>query len=259
MIRTDITAQPLYLVADDIGIHNAYEKMENGQTPTDGVSSKYVLLELINMAGDGIPPQNLDSLPNDITVSRQYGVNDKIGSNARLQGAEGRSTSLDDTKVTAASILGSMRSKSPISPAAAKIINDGIKYQFRKEIGKFGRKFERIFILFEEVQGPPEVKKQFVEFTIKEATRFKRQVLIQDLEKIPPENPDGQRRQSVAGMCRMVMAAPTQVSRQSDAGPGVWQWGRRQRPGSRWSVRCATGARLADGAQDKSPSAHGRG
>ncbi|XP_077001114.1 sarcoma antigen 1 [Tamandua tetradactyla] len=169
---------------DDTGVHNAYEKMENGQTPTDVVSSKYVLPEIVNMAGDGIPPQKPDSLPNDATVSRQYRVNDKIGSNARLQGAAGCSTSLDDTKVRAASISGSMPSKSPISPAAAKIINDDIKYQLRKEVRKFGRKFERMFTLFEEVQGPLEVKKQFVEFTIKEAKRFKREVLIQDLEKV---------------------------------------------------------------------------
>ncbi|XP_037678603.1 integrator complex subunit 6-like [Choloepus didactylus] len=90
----------------------------------------------------------------------------------------------DDTKVTAISILGSMPSKSPIRPATAKIINDYIKYQLRKEVRKFGRKFEQIFILLEEVQGPPEVRKQFVEFTIKEAARFKRQVLIQELEKV---------------------------------------------------------------------------
>lgn len=31
--------------------------------------------------------------------------------------------------------------------------------------------YERIFILLEEVQGPLEMKKQFVEFTIKEAAR----------------------------------------------------------------------------------------
>uniref|UniRef100_A0A8C9PI92 INTS6/SAGE1/DDX26B/CT45 C-terminal domain-containing protein n=3 Tax=Marmotini TaxID=337730 RepID=A0A8C9PI92_SPEDA len=44
--------------------------------------------------------------------------------------------------------------------------------------------YEKIFKLLEEVRGPVEVKKQFVEFTIKEAARFKRRDLIKHLEKI---------------------------------------------------------------------------
>uniref|UniRef100_A0A8C2YJE1 INTS6/SAGE1/DDX26B/CT45 C-terminal domain-containing protein n=1 Tax=Chinchilla lanigera TaxID=34839 RepID=A0A8C2YJE1_CHILA len=43
--------------------------------------------------------------------------------------------------------------------------------------------YERIFKLLDQVQGPLEVKKQFVEFTIKEAARFKRRDLIRRLEK----------------------------------------------------------------------------
>uniref|UniRef100_A0A286XGN4 INTS6/SAGE1/DDX26B/CT45 C-terminal domain-containing protein n=1 Tax=Cavia porcellus TaxID=10141 RepID=A0A286XGN4_CAVPO len=44
--------------------------------------------------------------------------------------------------------------------------------------------YERIFKLLDQVQGSLEVKKQFVEFAIKEAARFKRRDLIKKLEKM---------------------------------------------------------------------------
>uniref|UniRef100_A0A8C8VT71 INTS6/SAGE1/DDX26B/CT45 C-terminal domain-containing protein n=1 Tax=Peromyscus maniculatus bairdii TaxID=230844 RepID=A0A8C8VT71_PERMB len=47
----------------------------------------------------------------------------------------------------------------------------------------FSSDYGRIFKLLEEVQGPLEVQIQFIEFTIKEAARFKRRHLIQFLEK----------------------------------------------------------------------------
>ncbi|XP_028379175.2 integrator complex subunit 6-like [Phyllostomus discolor] len=62
-------------------------------------------------------------------------------------------------------------------------ITADIKHQLMKEIRKFGRKYEKIFKLLEEVQGPLEVKKELVEFAIKEAARFKRRHLIQQLEE----------------------------------------------------------------------------
>ncbi|XP_040141974.1 integrator complex subunit 6-like [Ictidomys tridecemlineatus] len=69
-------------------------------------------------------------------------------------------------------------------PQSIEEINVGIKHQLMKEVRQFGRKYEKIFKLLEEVRGPAEVKKQFVEFTIKEAARFKRRDLIKHLEKI---------------------------------------------------------------------------
>ncbi|XP_010640786.1 integrator complex subunit 6-like [Fukomys damarensis] len=63
-------------------------------------------------------------------------------------------------------------------------INADIKHQEMKEIRQFGRKYEGIFKLLDQVQGPLEVRKQFVEFTLKEAARFKRWDLISHLEKM---------------------------------------------------------------------------
>uniref|UniRef100_A0A8C6II51 INTS6/SAGE1/DDX26B/CT45 C-terminal domain-containing protein n=1 Tax=Mus spicilegus TaxID=10103 RepID=A0A8C6II51_MUSSI len=48
----------------------------------------------------------------------------------------------------------------------------------------FSSEYGRLFKILEEVQGPVEVRIQFVEFSIKEAARFKRRHLIQYLEKI---------------------------------------------------------------------------
>eukprot|EP00075_Anas_platyrhynchos_P019401 XP_027308654.1 integrator complex subunit 6-like [Anas platyrhynchos] len=42
---------------------------------------------------------------------------------------------------------------------------------------------EKIFSLLEEVQGPMEIQKYFIEFAIKEGARFKNRVLIQRLER----------------------------------------------------------------------------
>ncbi|KAM9181377.1 integrator complex subunit 6-like isoform 6-T6 [Dugong dugon] len=164
-------------------IHDCHEEgMENGQTAPDGFLSKSVPPKLVNMAGDDIPPNRLDSLSDDFACFRKDGLIHKPGSNALGGGTVNCSLSIDSPKVTAMSALGTVANTLQITPAMAQGINADIKHQLMKEVRKFGRKYERIFILLEEVQGPLEVKKQFVEFTIKEAARFKRRVLIQYLE-----------------------------------------------------------------------------
>ncbi|XP_025227977.1 integrator complex subunit 6-like isoform X7 [Macaca thibetana thibetana] len=165
-------------------IHDGHEeKMENGQITPDGFLSKSAPSELINMTGDLMPPNQLDSLSDDFTSLSRDELIQKPGINAFVGGAKNCSLSVDDQKDPVASTLGTMPNTLQITPAMAQGINADIKHQLMKEVRKFGRKYERIFILLEEVQGPLEMKKQFVEFTIKEAARFKRRVLIQYLEK----------------------------------------------------------------------------
>ncbi|XP_024096806.1 integrator complex subunit 6-like isoform X11 [Pongo pygmaeus] len=165
-------------------IHDGHEeKMENGQITPDGFLSKSAPSELINMTGDLMPPNQVDSLSDDFTSLSKDGLIQKPGSNAFVGGAKNCNLSVDDQKDPVASTLGTMPNTLQITPAMAQGINADIKHQLMKEVRKFGRKYERIFILLEEVQGPLEMKKQFVEFTIKEAARFKRRVLIQYLEK----------------------------------------------------------------------------
>ncbi|XP_012412275.1 integrator complex subunit 6-like [Trichechus manatus latirostris] len=166
-------------------VHDCHEEgMENGQTAPDGFLSKSVPPKLVNMAGDDIPPNRLDSPSDDFACFRKDGLIHKPGSNALGGGNVNCSLSIDGPKVTTMSTLGTVANTLQITPAMAQGINADIKHQLMKEVRKFGRKYERIFILLEEVQGPLEVKKQFVEFTIKEAARFKRRVLIQYLENV---------------------------------------------------------------------------
>ncbi|XP_053747247.1 integrator complex subunit 6-like isoform X8 [Panthera pardus] len=161
------------------------EKRENGQIPPDGFLSKSAPPELMNMAGDGIPHHHqLDSLSDDFTSLRKDGLIHKPGTHALLGGSKHCSVSVDDRKASVTPTLGTVPNTLQITPAMAQGINADIKHQLMKEVRKFGRKYERIFILLEEVQGSLAVKKQFVEFTIKEAARFKRRVLIQYLEKV---------------------------------------------------------------------------
>ncbi|XP_034504820.1 integrator complex subunit 6-like [Ailuropoda melanoleuca] len=154
------------------------KKIENHPTPPDGFLPKAVAPEVMHRAGAGASPNQLGSPTDDFA---QGGLIPKAGSNS-LGGT--KTCSAADPKVPAMSSPGAVPNTPQISPAMAKKINDDIKYQLMKEVRKFGRKYERIFTLLEEVQGPLAVKKQFVEFTIKEAARFKRGVLIQQLEKV---------------------------------------------------------------------------
>ncbi|XP_032330795.1 integrator complex subunit 6-like isoform X6 [Camelus ferus] len=160
------------------------EKMENGQISPDVFLSKSAAPELMNMAGDSILPNQLDPVSDDFTSLRKDALIHKPGSNALIGGTKNCSVSVDDQKVLITSALETVPNTLQITPAMAQGINADIKHQLMKEVRKFGRKYERIFILLEGVQGPLEVKKQFVEFTIKEAARFKRRVLIQYLEKV---------------------------------------------------------------------------
>ncbi|KAM7225214.1 hypothetical protein CapIbe_023191 [Capra ibex] len=96
-------------------------------------------------------------------------------------GASSVSMEDDDQKAIAMSPLGMMPPKPPL---CLEETSADIKHQLRKEIRQFGRKYDKIFKLLEEVQGPPDVRKQFVEFAIKEAARFKRGHLIKHLKII---------------------------------------------------------------------------
>uniref|UniRef100_A0A5F9CC17 Integrator complex subunit 6 like n=1 Tax=Oryctolagus cuniculus TaxID=9986 RepID=A0A5F9CC17_RABIT len=164
--------------------HNAHEKMENGQIPPAGSLPKSALPELMSVAGDGFPPGPLHSLSDDLPRPSKEGMMHMPAGNALVGGTKSYNLCIDDQKVTLPSAFETVSNAVQITPAMAQGINADIKHQLMKEVRKFGRKYERIFILLEEVQGPLEMKKQFVEFTIKEAARFKRRVLIQYLEKV---------------------------------------------------------------------------
>ncbi|KAF7650397.1 hypothetical protein LDENG_00126520, partial [Lucifuga dentata] len=63
---------------------------------------------------------------------------------------------------------------------------DGSQAELRsrviKEVRKPGRNFEAIFRLLQQVKGPVNVQRYFIQHAIREAVRFKKRVLIQQLE-----------------------------------------------------------------------------
>ncbi|XP_062941007.1 LOW QUALITY PROTEIN: integrator complex subunit 6-like [Cynocephalus volans] len=165
-------------------IHDVHKKkMESGQKPPDSSFSNSAPPEFMDVVGDSVQPNSLDFLYVDFNSFSSDGLIYKPDGDAPVGGAKNYSFSEGDQKVTAMSSMETVPTTSQISPAVARMINDNIKNQLMKEVRMFGRKFQRIFDLIENVQGPEDVKKQFVEFTIKEAARFKRVVLIQQLEK----------------------------------------------------------------------------
>ena len=115
------------------------EKMENNQTPPRGFFSTSASPELMNMAGDGIPPDQVDSLSDDFTSLREDGPIHKPGSNALIGETKNCSVSVDDQKVSVTSALEIVPSTLQITPAMAQGINADIKHQLMKEVRKFGR------------------------------------------------------------------------------------------------------------------------
>ncbi|XP_063189816.1 integrator complex subunit 6 isoform X2 [Chroicocephalus ridibundus] len=66
-------------------------------------------------------------------------------------------------------------------------INIEIRAQIMKEIRKPGRKYERIFFLLKHVQGSLQTRLIFLQNVIKEASRFKKRMLIEQLESFLEE------------------------------------------------------------------------
>ncbi|XP_073676332.1 integrator complex subunit 6 [Garra rufa] len=70
--------------------------------------------------------------------------------------------------------------------------NAELRSRVIKEVRKPGRNYEAIFRLLEEVKGPISVQRYFIHHAIKEAARFKKRVLIQQLERALEEIEDRQ-------------------------------------------------------------------
>ncbi|XP_016306411.1 integrator complex subunit 6 isoform X2 [Sinocyclocheilus anshuiensis] len=70
--------------------------------------------------------------------------------------------------------------------------NAELRTRVLKEVRKPGRNYEAIFRLLEEVKGPASVQRYFIHHAIKEAARFKKRVLIQQLESALEEIEDRQ-------------------------------------------------------------------
>ncbi|XP_072706370.1 integrator complex subunit 6 isoform X2 [Ciconia boyciana] len=70
---------------------------------------------------------------------------------------------------------------------SSREINIELRAQIMKEIRKPGRKYERIFFLLKHVQGSLQTRLIFLQNVIKEASRFKKRMLIEQLESFLEE------------------------------------------------------------------------
>ncbi|XP_054019106.1 integrator complex subunit 6 [Dryobates pubescens] len=77
--------------------------------------------------------------------------------------------------------------KKPVHCRSSREINTELRAQIMKEIRKPGRKYERIFFLLKHVQGSFQTRLMFLQNVIKEATRFKKRMLIEQLESFLEE------------------------------------------------------------------------
>ncbi|NXC00501.1 INT6 protein, partial [Orthonyx spaldingii] len=79
------------------------------------------------------------------------------------------------------------KGKKPVHCRSSREINIDLRAQIMKEIRKPGRKYERIFFLLKHVQGSLQTRLIFLQDIIKEASRFKKRMLIEQLESFLEE------------------------------------------------------------------------
>ncbi|XP_021043121.1 integrator complex subunit 6-like [Mus pahari] len=131
--------------------------------------------QLMPVAGEAILPMQQDSQPEDSLHHKEGGHDTVVGGSVSSDSSEGTAK---------APAMSSSEAQPYVSSLRPNLSNYEIKCALMTEIRRFGRQYGRLFKILEEVQGPLEVRIQFVEFSIKEAARFKRRHLIQYLEKI---------------------------------------------------------------------------
>ncbi|KFQ12302.1 Integrator complex subunit 6, partial [Leptosomus discolor] len=79
------------------------------------------------------------------------------------------------------------KGKKSVHCRSSREINIELRAQIMKEIRKPGRKYERIFFLLKHVQGSLQTRLIFLQNVIKEASRFKKRMLIEQLESFLEE------------------------------------------------------------------------
>ncbi|XP_061850231.1 integrator complex subunit 6 isoform X3 [Colius striatus] len=84
-------------------------------------------------------------------------------------------------------VSSSSKGKKTVHCRSSREINIELRAQIMKEIRKPGRKYERIFFLLKHVQGSLQTRLIFLQNVIKEASRFKKRMLIEQLESFLEE------------------------------------------------------------------------
>ncbi|KAM3910726.1 integrator complex subunit 6-like isoform 1-T1 [Leptodactylus fuscus] len=164
------------------------ERTDNGQTVDKQVDGLSPLMGPAALGDDDMLPNNYDSVTDELNCLNEDNLDHKPVNNTLIKAPLDNYVPLEDSLVTRECTSG-MTLPNSLKEMQSVINgnNADIKIRVMKEVRKPGRNYEKIFTLLEEVQGPFEVQKTFIEFTIKEAARFKKRVLIQHLERFLSE------------------------------------------------------------------------
>lgn len=169
------------------------ERTDNGQAVEKQMDGLSPLIVPAALGEEDMLPNNFDSVTDELNCLNEENLDHKPVNNTLLKAPLENYLCMEDSLVTRECSSGMTVPNS--LKEMQSIINGNnaeIKIRVMKEVRKPGRNYEKIFALLEEVQGPSEVQKTFIEFTIKEAARFKKRVLIQHLERFLSElDPNG--------------------------------------------------------------------
>ncbi|KAM5146847.1 integrator complex subunit 6-like isoform 1-T1 [Mantella aurantiaca] len=160
------------------------ERTGNGQDVEKQIDGLSPLIDTAALGDDDLLSNNFDSVTDELNCLNEDDLDHKPVNNTLIKTPLEDYTPLEDSPVTRECTSGIIV---PNSLKEEQILINGtnadIKIRVMKEVRKPGRNYEKIFTLLEEVQGSFDVQKNFIEFTIKEAARFKKRVLIQHLER----------------------------------------------------------------------------
>ncbi|XP_078403840.1 integrator complex subunit 6 isoform X1 [Cetorhinus maximus] len=150
-------------------------------SPTDGPASTSTLT-----TADNLLPSDFHVVPELNHVAEDV-LDHKLGSDMVMRDSlESPSETDDETDVAVESNRGLSLAASDRVQVQPVVEGNNAELRIRvmKEIRKPGRNYDRLFRLLEDIQGPLEIQRNFIQNTIKEAARFKRRVLIQQLERV---------------------------------------------------------------------------
>ncbi|KAM4695619.1 integrator complex subunit 6-like [Rhinophrynus dorsalis] len=164
------------------------DRTDNGHSVEKQMDGLSPLTLPAAVADDDLLVNDFDPASDELNCFNEDRLEHRPGNNALLKGPPESFVPLEDSGVTRECTFGaSMPNSLKHMQSMIEGTNADIKIKVMKEVRKPGRNYEKIFSLLEEVQGPCEVQRTFIEFTIKEAVRFKKRVLIQHLERVLSE------------------------------------------------------------------------
>ncbi|XP_015131591.2 integrator complex subunit 6 isoform X3 [Gallus gallus] len=113
-----------------------------------------------------------------------------LGNNLNVDGFlenHDESSSKEQNTEDSLPISSTSKGKKTVPCRSSREINIELRAKIMKEIRKPGRKYERIFSLLKHVQGSLQTRLIFLQNVIKEASRFKKRMLIEQLESFLEE------------------------------------------------------------------------